>query len=482
MTAPERTVDRASESATPWSADRSLLMIVSVSLALKIVLAVLAEHNAPVLDEGAYLQLARALASTGHFEGTFRPPLYPAFEALFLWSGLGTLGIRLAQAILSTVSVLLVYRLTYREGGIRAARFAAVLVAFNPVLIAFSHRLWSETLFIFLLLLAIDLLARPIASGGWGRWFLAGALLGLGALTRPMLVTFLPFLLAWGFLQIRRDRLRLVPGLFRLAVLLLATCMVILPWTLRNLRTSGDFVLIDSNGPFNILVGAQPESRFVDKDDVWSGRYGRVGGEAYVDLVAREPGRAQALAMDEAIQHIRENPSGFLAKSWWESGHLWTLDSFLLRHLRNRWYGAIPGWITPIVTIAATGWFALVVLAGLGGIAVAPPSPFRGLVLLLLIQFTLLFAATYALSRYAVPLQAMLAVPAGAVLADTRGAFDRVRLGLVPKHRIALLGLGILFLGIAWGRDLPLLRDMLTAGGSHHRFHMEAASGGEEQP
>ena len=469
----------------PSSSDRTLFWIAGISFGLKLLFAFLAERNAPILDEGAYLSLARNLASTGHFQGTFRPPLYPALEALFLWSGLGTLGIRLAQAVLSTISVLLVYRIARREAGQHAARIAAVLVAFNPVLIAFSHRLWSETLFIFLLLLAMDLLARPITEGSLRRWVGAGLFLGLGALTRPMLVTFLPFLGAWLLFHVLKRQVILAPALARFFSLALAMFLVILPWTIRNRLTSGDFVLIDSNGAFNILVGAQPETRFVDKDDVWSYRFGRVNDEAYVDLVAREPGRAQALAMDGAMSHIRNDIGGFAAKSWWEAGHLWTLDSFLLRHLRNRWYGSVPGWVVSIVTLMAAGWFAVVVLAGFGGITTGTPSSFRSLLLLLLAQFTLLFAVTYALSRYAVPLQALLAIPAAAFLAGPREALSRLRSGLIPVHRLVLLSLVLIALGLAWIRDFPLLRDMVQSGGSHYRFHMEEAlspSGRSEQP
>jgi hypothetical protein len=60
------------------STDRALLWVAGISCGIKLVLAVLAERNAPILDEGAYLSLARNLAATGRFEGTFRPPLYPA--------------------------------------------------------------------------------------------------------------------------------------------------------------------------------------------------------------------------------------------------------------------------------------------------------------------------------------------------------------------------------------------------------------------
>jgi 4-amino-4-deoxy-L-arabinose transferase-like glycosyltransferase len=346
-------------------------------------------------------------------------------------------------------------------------------MAFSPTLIAFSHRLWSETLFIFLLLLAIDLLARPISGSSLKRWVGAGLFLGLAALTRPMLVTLLPFLAAWLLFSVLKRQVNLGPALARFATLALSMALVILPWTIRNRLASGDFVLIDSNGAFNVLVGAQPEARFVDKDDVWSYRFGRVNDEAYVEMVAREPGRAQALAMDGAIQHFRDDMGGFIAKSWWEAGHLWTMDSFLLRHLRNRWYGTVPGWVVPMVTLMSAGWFVVIVLAGLGGITAGVSSNFRSLLLLLLLQFTLLFGATYALSRYAVPLQALLVIPAGALLANHRGAIDRLRSGLIPAHRLVLLSLVVIALGLAWIRDIPLLKDMVLSGGSHYRFRME---------
>jgi hypothetical protein len=290
-----------------------------------------------------------------------------------------------------------------------------------------------------------------------------------------MLVTFLPFLAAWLFFHVLKRQVNLAPALARFSTLALAMALVILPWTIRNRLASGDFVLIDSNGAFNILVGAQPEARFVDKDDVWSYRFGRVNDEAYVELVAREPGRAQTLAMDGAMSHIRNDIGGFAAKSWWEAGHLWTLDSFLLRHLRNRWYGSVPGWVVPMVTLMAAGWLAVVVLAGFCGLTVGTPSSFRSLLLLLLVQYTLLFAATYALSRYAVPLQALLAIPAGAFLASRREAIGRLRSGLIPVHRLVLLSLVVIALGLAWIRDVPLLKDMVQTGGSHYRFQMEEA-------
>ena len=84
--------------------DRWLWKLLAFSAVLKLALVFAVRGHAPVLDEVAYLDLARGLVQTGEFEGTFRPPLYPAFMAAFLGSGLGTIGIIIAQVLISTQS------------------------------------------------------------------------------------------------------------------------------------------------------------------------------------------------------------------------------------------------------------------------------------------------------------------------------------------------------------------------------------------
>jgi hypothetical protein len=151
---------------------------------LKLALALAVRHHAPILDEGAYLKLATQLAAGGGYEGTFRPPGYPAFLAFWLAIGAGTLGVRLAQVALSAWSTVLMYQLGTRVGGERVGRVAAFLFAFDPVLIAFSHRLWSETLFLTILLLILELLSRDPLNARWTRWAVGGGLFGAGALVR----------------------------------------------------------------------------------------------------------------------------------------------------------------------------------------------------------------------------------------------------------------------------------------------------------
>jgi 4-amino-4-deoxy-L-arabinose transferase-like glycosyltransferase len=462
-----------------WSRDRLFLGVLAGSVLLKLVLAVVVRDDAAILDEAAYLDLAQGLAAGRGFDGTFRPPGYPAFLAFWLWLGAGTLGARLMQVGLSAISTIIVYRLGARAGGIRVARVAAAVFAFDPVLIAFSHRLWSETVFITLLLLAVDLLVRPWEQRSLRRTVAAGVLFGLGALIRPMLVTALPFLalwLLWEAWLARREGagMQLLGRGLHLGLLTGVMFALILPWTARNQRVTGTFILIDSNGPFNILVGSQPESRFVDKDDLWSERYGVVEGRAYTDLVREDAARAQAGAMRQAKANIAADPTGFLAKCLWEAGHFWTLDSFLLRHLRNDWYGkGVPGWVTPLVTLLAAGFFAILALTGLAGLLTALEFPVLRLGLLLLLQSLFLFGATYALSRYSVPLRPFLAVGAAVLLAGPVTPAERWR-ALGGAHRL-LTVLALVLLSLNWLRDLPLMADLLRNEGAGHRFRMEQA-------
>ena len=80
-----------------------------------------------------------------------------------------------------------------------------------------------------------------------------GLLFGLGALTKTLILLALPLLaLGWW----RRIGLR---DAARLAVIAgIALAAVIAPWTIRNTRVQGHFVLISTNGGSNLHQGNNP--------------------------------------------------------------------------------------------------------------------------------------------------------------------------------------------------------------------------------
>ena len=460
-----------------WRTDRVFLLIAAVSFVAKMVLVFALGHGV-VLDEWAYRNIALNWLAKGTYPTLFRPPLYPALVTLSYAAGLQTVGIRLLEVVMSTLTLVPVYRIASRMYGEKAARVAVALVAFNPVLIMFSNRLWSETVFILLQMVILDLLTSE--KSGVRAWALAGVLFGFAALTRPVVLTILPLILLWTILQAERDGRAWRRWSERNAVLVAACFIVILPWTVRNMRSTGDFVLIDTNGPFNILVGTQPDAAFVDKDDMWSPHFGMLPDGSYEPTANANPAEARAEALAIARQNVAADPSRYVLKSLWEAGHLWTADSFLLRHLRNNWFGPVPKSLIAIVTIVSVGFFVTLVLGGIAGLATTPAGPYRGLALLLLIHSTVFFGLVYSLSRYLLPLHPVLAIPGGATLVALRPTLRELTHGALRRRVLFWSVFGAL-VGV-WISGLPKLVDMVTTGGSHYPFHWSEKDSAANHP
>lgn len=452
--------------------DSWLVGAVVAALLLRCGLVALFPDPTPVNDEIDYWRLAEGLARGEGFASNFRPPLHPAFMALFVGFGEGAVAVRAVQALLGALAVPLVAILAERVGGRVSARWAAWLVALDPVLVGFSHLLWSETLYVALLLGGLVLLLRGADRWRLLDWAGAGAVFGLASLARPQLLTFLPLLLPWAWLRAGKGRAERRRMLAAFGALTLATCCVVLPWSFRNFRTWGDFFLVDTNGPYNLLVSTEPGAHRVDKDDRWSPMWAAIGNRHYMVAAGRDPGLAQRIALARSEQRIWARPGRFLSKSVWEASHLFTLDNFVLRHLRNDWYGvASPQGLTAALTVLCVAWTALLYAGGGVGLATQPASPFRGFALLAIGHALVLYGLTYSLSRYAVPLRPLLAVAVawaathrGDVLARLRG--DR-RVAVV----VAVLAAWLL---VAWSRDLTLLADLLATGGKGFPFVRDA--------
>src|SRR5215471_8628520 len=117
-------------------------------------------------------------------------------------------------------------------GGRRVGLVAAAIAAFNPMLIAADGSLMSESLYVLLAVGALVVAVLAVRSRSVWWWLLLGVLLGLAVLTRQDAVVFAVLLvvpLAWMLAASPRDRV--VRGL----VALLAVCLVIGPWVLRNI-------------------------------------------------------------------------------------------------------------------------------------------------------------------------------------------------------------------------------------------------------
>jgi hypothetical protein len=192
-------------------------------------------------DEQLQYALGVLAVSFGHEVMGRWAPAYTAFLAgVFRLAGAEPFTAKAVQVLLSTATVGFVYGLVRRTGTRRAARIAGLLAALYPSFIAFSHYLFSETLFLFFLTAAAYFLFRSAGRRSRLELFAGAVCLGLAVLTRSTVLYFLPVWIAFELWRGRRDEARHAALALGVALLLL------LPWTLRNALHYRDFLLIDA--------------------------------------------------------------------------------------------------------------------------------------------------------------------------------------------------------------------------------------------
>jgi hypothetical protein len=181
-----------------------------------------------------------------------RGPFYPALIGLMLAlsGGAHPVSVQLLQALLLGLTCGAVFIIVRRMGNPRAALVAGLLTAVHPFLIWYTSRIWVETtatfLFTALLALALSLAMRPSMP----KAAAVGLCLGIGALTKGSFLTFavaVPLLLGiW-----LKPRLSLV----HCVAIPLVAAAVVLPWTIRNWRVTGEIIPVHVNAGFAMLLG-----------------------------------------------------------------------------------------------------------------------------------------------------------------------------------------------------------------------------------
>ncbi len=259
----------------PLRSRRAIVAAAGAALLLRLVFGLFYWTGKPLThDEREYLSLAESLASgrgltygEAHESGTgqrfARAPGYPAFLSLLGatdHSDAAPVTVKVVQAALGTVVVIMIALLAWRAAGPDAAVVAAMLSAIYPPLVWLSAYVLSESLYMPLALgcvLLLDAAARRADAAhspraGSALTLTAGAIAGLAILVRPAMLLFLPLAAIW---LVRRKQLTLALTLPVTALLIVA------PWTLRNLHQYGRVVLVASEGGVTFWTGNHPLAR-----------------------------------------------------------------------------------------------------------------------------------------------------------------------------------------------------------------------------
>lgn len=390
-------------------------------------------------DEDEYYRGAIHLLLDGSYDDGgqwLRPPMTSVFLAgVFALVGVNLPLAMLVQCCVSAATLLLLAHtarslFASRRAGVAAALMGALFLPYA----SYASQLLSETLYIFMVALALLLFEQARRHAlGW-RWLLAGGVAwGLAALTRPVGVYALPLIIIWVARAARGEQQQwqhwLRGATTRAAAVLLGFVLVVAPWTARNYMVYHHLVLVDTNGGVTFWLGNLLEPGERELQGVWN-------------RTIPNSAERQQVALARALENIRREPLTFLARLRYKTVSLWQLDTRLF--VANAPIGITLDERSLWFALASDAEYVLLALLALAGIVLARPSERNPIILAWPLYGTLISAAALGHPRLRLPLLVTLFVYAALPLAHPRLAWHRLRRSSWWQ-RFALLAGGGLF-------------------------------------
>lgn len=262
---------RVVERLQTWCGGRArlaaLLAVCALGLGLRLDYAIRAPFT-PVDDARAYARIARGLYEDGEFRqsGPQASHLQPATNYSpglpFVVAGVYELAgnpdetaARIVLALLGALAVPLAFALGRRFGGPNAGLVATLPLAIYPALLEYQGMLMTEPLGATLLAATTLCFLKACESRRPATFAGSGLLLGALVMVRPEFLVFVVLLPALAAIHLaRRTSWRHVA--LPAGAIALAACLVILPWTIRNLVVLDRFVPVSTGGGQALFEGS----------------------------------------------------------------------------------------------------------------------------------------------------------------------------------------------------------------------------------
>jgi 4-amino-4-deoxy-L-arabinose transferase-like glycosyltransferase len=399
-----------------WAAGLTALGII-----LSLLAAFYTRQQSLLMDENYYYPLAEQITRGAWPDGYIvRPPLYPLYlAAIFGVFGVGFTPALVISSLLRGGLVLGVGLLGKRLVSRPAGLAAAALVAVYPMLIFTYTRFVSAIVYIPLFVLSFWLVERALASERTGDTIAAGAASGLAALARSTSLFFTIVVAIW--IAGRKSRHgRFSKRNLATAGLLVATMLaVVSPWTVRNAVVHRSLILIDNSSAYNLwLITSGKDVREATKEwESWGGQ-----------------GERQKIGYARWLERMRDDPGFHITRMATVIPKLFTPggqpDTYALSTVARGGSGRENVPLRRLLKVLAPAVFWLVMAGGLVGLALFERRPAtRNLYILTVAYFILLHAATLARPRFLLPMNAVLAVYSGALIAAALSRLGSTRRG-----------------------------------------------------
>ena len=440
--------------------NKELLAIIAFSLLLKIFFLFITREMPLSNDQIDYYQRAIALVDGKGFLGsTFKAPLHPFLIAIiFYLFNNSIISAIFFQVILSTLNVFVIYCIGKRIFNKKVGLISALIFSLYPTLIFFSITLWTETLFNLIFSCSIYFIIKYKHAEKKKDVVIAGILWGFASLTRGAAVFFIPFIFLWFIFSKKRFSKESVKEIF---IFSFFAFIIIAPWTYRNCLVQNNFVLITTGLGDIFRTGNNSASLFIPVDDCWHIDF-TDGAVTHLTMRKIEYWRNRKL-IKSGLEFINQNRLLFMKKCLWEACHLFTLDSFALRHLRRGVYEDVSLCSIRAITIAVVASYAIVAVMGLLGFVGSKDDNNRWLFIIFTAYIILVHSITVSMSRYRIPFMLFFIIYASFAFSS----FKTVLRDVFHSYRFYIFLLCTAFFVISWYMSAPLIYDMLSTGGQH---------------
>lgn len=480
---------------------RKLLALLLGAFLLRMAILPLFWHQPlNIVDEQHYSRLAISILTRGefaHFPGkptAIRPPLYPVFLAGIykIFGPKNYDAVRIIQIFLALLSGCVVYSLTkkfFEKENV--ALLACAIFLFYPSLLFFNYLILTETLFIFLFLLALwglsltifNLSLETSAKYQQNKFQIkdfrkriyksylipAGIFWGLASLTRSILYPFIPAVSLFLFWITPRRR----QGLLVSLLFLLTAILTLSPWMVRNYRIFGHFVAVDTMGGLNLYMGNYEHTPL---HRAWAAVENPPEIAWYrgheKELSGLNEAEKQRWAIKKALEFIREHPGLTVVRSLIKIANFWQLERTIVAGIQKNYF---PKFQNKFLILASTlsilvAYIAVVIL-GFNGLfwVIFYEKDFKEknnsqkqlikksikskavhlFLFLLIIYFTAIHGVVFGHSRYHLPLIPILCIYTAYFLSSFKNIWKNKRY-IFWKLCIPIFAIFLLF----WSYDI----------------------------
>jgi len=245
---------------------KTILIVVIIGLVLRIGFVFLFPDmgEGRLMDSFKYKKVAIHLMQGRGFceyirkPSAFAPPLYPVFLAgVFSVFGINSVIVKIIQAFLGVSIIPMIFLMGKTLFNKETGLIAAGILAVYPDLIVISAYLYTETLYLFFSMIAFYFLIKGFKQEfGFLLWIMSGFFLGLGLLTRHILILFPVFILSLTI--IFKGYRHLIK---KVAIMALVCYAVITPWIIRNYIQFHEFIPIARGVRAGLWVGSNVEKK-----------------------------------------------------------------------------------------------------------------------------------------------------------------------------------------------------------------------------